>query len=118
MFGNVKAFEGCALFRESIAKHPAFRSWYERMKFVVTKRFQDDLPKPAKNKPSALFFPLISLDPEEASRLLKDDDDSANKIKSLRTLKHDLSQAQVFRILTVTYLVHVLVFTYASWMVR
>lgn len=120
MFGSVKAFEGCALFRESIAKHPLFRQWYERMQFVVTKRYQHELDSSkAKKSPNDLFFPLISLDPNEAQRLLAEAAEEARKsATSLNSLKMDLTQAEVFRVLSVTYLVHLVVFTYAAWMGR
>lgn len=123
MFGNVKAFEGCALFRESIAKHASFRQWYERMQFVVTKRYQHDLVKDKKRGTSSgLFFPLISLDPIEAERLLAEQEAAAEAARQLKktpsVLKMDLTQAEVFRVLSITYLVHVVVFTYAAWMGR
>lgn len=119
MFGNVKAFEGCALFRESIAKHAKFRQWYERMQFVVTKRYQHELIKPKRPASSStLFFPLISLDLDESQKLLGEIEEASKPPKPVPFIKLDLTQAEIFRVLSVTYLVHLVAFTYAAWMGR
>lgn len=57
MFGNVRAYEGCALFRESIANHPKFRSWYERMKATVLRGYKEAKLEQTRSK----FFFLESL---------------------------------------------------------
>lgn len=113
MFGNVKAFEGCSLFRDSIAKHPAFRSWYERMQLVVSKRYQPDIEE---RKKSPSYF-LISL-ADDLSRLEEEEKNEKKQVEYMKLPKFDLSQIEVFRILTVNYLFHIVVFTYAAWMSR
>ena len=137
MFGNVRAYEGCALFRESIAKHPKFREWYERMKTEVAKGYQEP-----EKKSNFLFF-LKSLDYKEEKEEAEEKKqalptpppqpspkpskkESKKEVKQVQTddlpkasvAVKDPSQLTIFRVLTVTYMVHLIVFTYAGWMGR
>ena len=146
MFGNVRAYEGCALFRESIAKHPKFREWYERMKIEVAKGYTEP-----EKKSNFLFF-LKSLDyqeekeeeekqalpppppphtpththhksskkehKKEAKETKETKEVQTDDLKKSSKVVKDPSELTIFRVLTVTYMVHLIVFTYAGWMGR
>jgi hypothetical protein len=132
-YGSIKSFEGCALFRESIAKHAKFRAWYERMRVAVIKRNEHNETTASslilKKKPIGQL--LKSID-ESTLRQIESEKETSSASASASTsprqtplldLKfsqtpQSLSQAEVFRILSVNYLVNVVIFTYAAWMSR
>ena len=144
MFGNVRAYEGCALFRESIANHPKFRAWYERMKVTVLRGYKEAKLEQTRSK----FFFLESVsDDDEAplvvakssiqetkktneSREQQQQQQQADSSASLAATEpsstpadmeessknaKDLSELFIFRILTLNYLSHLIVFTYAAY---
>lgn len=111
MFGTARSYEGCALFRESIAKHPKFRLWYERMKLSVIKGFErmdrptvgDLLYNQEEDNEDQVV--LTEPEPEQVTE---------TKVDDLNDTKPKLDKSS-FRILTVNYLIHVLAFTYVAW---
>ena len=144
MFGNVKAYEGCALFRESIANHPKFRAWYERMKATVLLGYKE-----AKyEQPRSTFFFLESVSDDDGEALLAEsylltkqenikptvksntksgkvenklktdslENITANTLSNESNNAKNLSELFIFRILTLNYLAHLIVFTYAAYM--
>jgi hypothetical protein len=136
MFGNVRAYEGCALFRESIAKHPKFRLWYENMKREVVRGYS----RHENNKHGILFF-LQSLDSDQEEELSKpvelktvetlpsksnvitktettqtDTDSSLALVQKGTKNNQDLSQITLFRVLTLNYMINLIAFIYAGYM--
>jgi hypothetical protein len=137
MYGNVRAYEGCALFRESIAKHPKFRTWYENMKKEVVRGYS----RHENNKHSFLFY-LQSLDNDKEEELLiptesktvetlpskpnvvkksettqTDSDSSFGLLENNSSKKNqDLSEIILFRILTLNYMINLIAFIYAGYM--
>jgi hypothetical protein len=135
MFGNVRAYEGCALFRESIAKHPKFRIWYENMKKEILRGYSHH-----ENKHGILFF-LQSLDSDQEEELFKaaesktvetlpsksnvitktettqtDMDSSLALVQKGSKNNQDLSQITLFRVLTLNYMINLIAFIYAGYM--
>jgi hypothetical protein len=121
MFGNVRTYEGCALFREAIAKHPKFRAWYDRMKLVVVKG--PNATKLASKSTGKTLLTLKSLNEEDfksipfsSYKLEKKFDMEDTPEELLNENSNSKSQTLIFRILTVNYLIHVIAFTFASSM--
>ena len=124
MYGNVKAYEGCALFRESIAKHPKFKEWFENMKIEILNGYNRKpiTSKTEKAKFSFDFF-LKSLDSQDLAEIEpKPVVEVASQtpteiISQEEPVKKDLDDTELtlFRVLTVTYLIHVFAFTFAAW---
>jgi hypothetical protein len=155
MYGTVKAFEGCAVFRESIAKHPKFKAWYERMKSDVVTGHTQKLTDLKAHRFMFDFF-VSSLeeiaDPAEVERKAKEKAEKkeasaklpAQKQAHIDKIRQEVQtqterateralqeladpqtkpqltpeqeeELRLFRILTVTYLVHVIAFTFAAW---
>ena len=126
MYGSIRAFEGCAMFRELISQHDKFKEWYERMQKVVLKGYEEYQDEKKNNR----FFKLHSV--EELEMLLKDQlthtndsVDDANKkfeIGNEKEISNKIENSPInlslFRILTTNYLVHVLAFSYASWIAK
>lgn len=126
MYGSIRAFEGCALFRESISQHDTFKEWYERMQKVVLKGYEEYQVE----KENDFFLKLFSV--EELETLFKTQNleltetnasvVEANKKLQIENEKEILSNKPdkstrnlaLFRILTTNYLIHVLAFSYAS----
>lgn len=154
MYGAMRAYEGCALYRESIGKHRKFKEWYERMKLeVVNGHNQRNLK---------LLPPLKSVKGEQLSKILANSSSSSSKapqvvakslteVNSIRaagriettttsptiqTSYHDASaqtvplpvspppppapkledvEVTLFRVVTATYLIHVVAFTLAAY---
>jgi hypothetical protein len=137
MFGNVRAYEGCALFRESIAKHPKFRTWYENMKKEIVRGYS----RHENNKHGILFY-LQSLDSDQEEELSKPvelnkietlpskskvitkpettqtDLDSSLALLQNSSIKknQELSQITLFRVLTLNYMINLIAFIYAGYM--
>jgi hypothetical protein len=155
MYGTVKAYEGCAVFREAIAKHPKFKAWYEHMKSDVVTGHTQKLTDLKAHRFLFDFF-VESLeemaDPAETDRKTKEKAElkskSAAKLaaekqahiekirqevqtqtekatqKSIQELNQSsvkeltpqqAEELRIFRVLTVTYLVHIVAFTFAAW---
>ncbi len=144
MFGAMKAYEGCALYRETIAKHAKFRQWYERMNKYVIKGYQEMFEM---NSNKFGFFNLAvaltgvsndneckaALDAhaptavnnaEKAEKIIHHhlpELSTTNDLKAQQLIKtkddnNNLSESLIFRILTLNYLSHLAAFTYAAWM--
>lgn len=143
MFGNVKAFEGCALYREAIAKHPKFKDWYERTKSEIINGFEH------KNKSNTkflnFFLPSFEEENKKQQSIIETNqpdpsvahNNSINKVskvkKSDKKVERQTQTEQMpnekkevadkptnnelttFRVLTVTYIVHMIAFTFAAW---
>jgi hypothetical protein len=119
MFGVVRTYEGCALFREAIAKHPIFRAWYDRMKLVVVKG--SNANKKASKPTGITSLTLKSLNEDDFksisfSSYKLDRKPEKEEIPEELSNENRKSQASIFRILTINYLVHVVAFTFASLM--
>jgi hypothetical protein len=114
------------MFRELISQHDKFKEWYERMQKVVLKGYEEYQDEKKNNR----FFKLHSV--EELEMLLKDQlthtndsVDDANKkfeIGNEKEISNKIENSPInlslFRILTTNYLVHVLAFSYASWIAK
>lgn len=124
MFGCVRAYEGCTIFREIIAKHPKFRAWFEKMKLSILKGFHYI------DKKSILYL-IESLDDNLEDKLANEVEKPSEPVqtqvqsevqiqekenKDLIKLEND--EKSIFRILTINYLVLVALFTYAAWSSR
>lgn len=125
MFGAIRAFEGCALFRESIAKHEKFRTWYEQMKSITTKRHKHDFDSNVKSFACRLQSvneeDFLVVDKRTFSELVSKSSNhtaSSSLDANNKTTKISMPEKEVFRVLSINYLVHVFVFTYAAWMSR
>ena len=140
MFGNVRAYEGCALFRETIAKHPKFREWYERMKIIVLRGYQETFIKKASsyiyldelvsetenininniddNEDKAINSLILNNQSKLKKSLLKDSikEIESNILNTNSNPDNNLHEFLIFRILTLNYLSHLIAFTYAAWM--
>ncbi|CAF0802438.1 unnamed protein product [Brachionus calyciflorus] len=125
MYGNVKTYEGCAVFREAIAKYPKFRKWYEQMNLTVSKGYQQ-----IDKKSIAYLIDSLDDDLEENKRRKKEisevKDDKPNLVteapkpekvpEDTQSYSKKNNDKLMFRILSANYLIHVFAFAYASYM--
>jgi len=122
MYGSIRAFEGSALFRESISQHSTFKEWYERMQKIVLKGYEDYHDE----KKDKSFFKLYSVEELEkllGAQLTKTNEqvfDANEKLKTENDNYPDDStkNLQFFRIVTINYLIHIFAFSYASCMAK
>ena len=133
MFGNVRAYEGCTVFRESIAKYPKFRKWYEKMNFLIYKGYQqvdkksvafvteglDDFLEERKPEPKIVKQVVV----EEKKIDKVPNVPKAEKIAEIPKVEKfseeekniKMNEKVIFRVLSVTYLIHVIAFTFAAY---
>ena len=140
MFGAVRAYEGCALFREAIGKHPKFKDWYERMqhclvngysskgKISAKKHFfsfltsseSDEMPikETQQTNPSDNLPTIVENNSSKPSKNLVALVNQATNTDTPVQVNEKLtpSEATLLRVLAINYLAHLAVFTYAGWM--
>ncbi len=138
MFGSMRAFEGCALFRESIAKHPKFKEWYERMQNCLSKGFSEEKLNNKKTNFLSFLTSLSNTDETNNSvekEKMKDEElkissvdkplveknvELVHKATNTETLvkTENLAPNEItlLRVLAVNYIVYLVFFSYASWM--
>ncbi len=143
MFGNVRAYEGCALFRESIAKHSKFRTWYQNMKKEVIKGHQrhetskfglmfylqsvdvedeihDVEPKAIETEKSRSSLAIKPVEKHvEPSKITRSESTQTQNdlVSTNNTIRTDeTTQITLFRVLTLNYLINLIAFTYAGYM--
>lgn len=142
MYGNVRAYEGCALFRESIAKHPKFRSWYETMKketikgysrhakkshfflqsvdeeneYVKSKPFEQPASAANRNNNNNNNNTFATITTTQSTQTQTQKETLLSKNHTIRKNIGDLPQLTIFRVLTLNYIINLIAFTYAGYM--
>ena len=115
MFSTAYSFEGITFFRKLLDKHPKFQTWYERMK-TETEKGPEQIVTADRRKDEIL--PLEAATVEELTQTNNNDiiEEKESQINnSAMTQKKSIKDSlSALRILSITYLVHVLAFTVAS----
>ena len=100
MFGTIRAFEGCELYREAIENYDDFRYWYKNMSNLVESSEGSKQAEILRNKEKPA---------EELIEIIDQD------ISDIKTIVQDkTADLLVLRILSLTYLMHMFVFSVAS----
>lgn len=110
MYGNVKAYEGCTVFRESIAKYSKFKEWYERM--------NEEILKGHNRSEKKYFLNMIinlseSLNTNQKEIVLEEIRPKTDEIVPKSSADNEKI---IFRVLSATYLIHIFAFAYAAYM--
>jgi hypothetical protein len=134
MYGNVRAYEGCALFRESIAKHAKFRKWYENMKKETIRGYhrhdknflfylqslEDELEDEKSTKAIDEILPnnlkTTSIQNKSEATQTENFNSSSSSLVAVNNKNSELSQITLFRVLTLNYMINLVAFAFAGYM--
>ncbi len=99
MYATASTFESMTFFSETVSRHENFKEWYKNMKEEVTK----------------LKIPVLTETREVGINTEKEELPDKEEEKELKSQVDDDVGRMNLRILSINYLIHVVVFTYAAY---